>query len=75
MAGIVVNGASLRAIRERSGWSLGKFAAAVETKHSHISNLEAGRRKASPELLVRMAKVLDVPLAALTTDYPPEKVA
>lgn len=48
---------------------------AVGTKHSHISNIEAGRRQASPELIVRMSEVLDVPVMALISSRTPEEVA
>lgn len=70
-----INPEALKALRARSGWSVSKFATAVETTHSHISNIEAGRRKASPELIVRMAAVLDVPLMALISNRQPEAVA
>lgn len=70
-----INGEALKAIRTRSGWSVGKFASAVGTKHSHISNIEAARRQASPELIRRMAEVLDVPVMALISTRAPEEVA
>lgn len=70
-----VNGQSLRVIRERSGWSPSRFAVKVQTTPGHLSNIEAGRRQASPELLARMAKVLDVPLMALISDVSPEEMA
>lgn len=70
-----INPAALQALRQRSGWSVSKFAVAVQTTHSHISNIEAGRRQASPELILRMAQVLDVPLMALISDRAPEAVA
>lgn len=70
-----VNGASLRVIRTRSGWSVSSLAEKVGCKPSHISNIEAGRRQASPELVHRLAKVLDVPLQSLISDWTPEEVA
>lgn len=72
---VEVNPESLRALRSRSGWTVTKFAAALGIKHSHISNIEAGRRKASPELIRRMAEVLDVPVMALISNRTPEEVA
>lgn len=70
-----INPEALRALRTRSGWGVGKFASAVSTTHSHISNIEAGRRQASDELIVRMARVLDVPVMALISSRTPEEVA
>lgn len=69
-----LNPYSLRALREALGWSVAKFAAAVETVPSHVSNIEAGRRGASPELIRRMARVLGVPVAALVTSYQREEI-
>jgi len=40
-----------------------------------MSNLEAGRRGASPELVRRLATTLGVPVAALISNYKPEEVA
>jgi transcriptional regulator with XRE-family HTH domain len=70
-----LNPHSLRAIREALGWSVSKFATANETVPGHISNIEAGRRGASPELIRRMARTLNVPVAAITTAYEPEEIA
>lgn len=70
-----INPEALKAIRTRSGFSVSKFAVAVETTHSHVSNIEAGRRQASPELILRMAQVLEVPLMALISTRAPEEVA
>jgi transcriptional regulator with XRE-family HTH domain len=70
-----LNPHSLRAIREALGWSVSKFATAVETVPGHVSNIEAGRRNASPALVRRMARVLGVPVAAIVTAYEPGEVA
>jgi transcriptional regulator with XRE-family HTH domain len=70
-----INGEAVRALRIALGWSTVRFAEAVGIKHPHLSNIEAGRRQASPELITRMADVLDVPKAAITSTYAPEQVA
>lgn len=70
-----INPEALKALRTRSGWSVSKFATAVATSHAHISNIEAGRRQASPELIARIADVLDVPVMALISNRTPEEVA
>lgn len=72
---VKINPESLRAIRTRSGWSVGRFAAAVGIGSSHLSNIEAGRRQASPEVITEMARVLDVPVMALISARVPEAVA
>lgn len=70
-----INRESLRIIRTRSGWSASKFAAACEISTGFLSNIEAGRRHASPEVIRRMAEVLDVPLQSLISNWDPEQVA
>lgn len=68
-------GATIRALREAYGWQLGKFAVAVGLSHGHLSNIEAGRKVATPERLRKIADVLSVPLAALITEFDVEDVA
>jgi transcriptional regulator with XRE-family HTH domain len=68
-------GATIRALREANGWALGKFAVAVGTTHPHLSNIEAGRKRCTPPMARRIADVLGVPLAAITTTYSVEEVA
>lgn len=63
-----VNGHALRAIRERSGMSVSELARQAGTSQPHLSNIEGGRRSASPALLRQLAKVLKVPLPALLAD-------
>lgn len=69
-----VNPASLRALRQAMGWSVSKFAMANETVPGHISNIEAGRRNASPALIRRMARTLGVPVAAIVSSYEPDEI-
>lgn len=70
-----INPESLRALRERSGWSVTRFAQACGIATGHLSNIEAGRRQASPEVIKRMAEVLDLPLQCLISCWDPEEVA
>ena len=51
-----------------------RFAQACEIATGHLSNIEAGRRQASPEVIKRMAAVLDVPLMALISCRDPEEI-
>jgi transcriptional regulator with XRE-family HTH domain len=64
-ASIVQNGEAIKALREANGWRLSKFATAVMISHGALSNIEANRRNASPEVLRRIADTLGVPLAAI----------
>lgn len=60
-----VNPDTLRAMRILAGYSVAAFAQQLGTTPGHISNIEAGRRGASPALIKEMARVLAVPMAAL----------
>lgn len=63
-----INPAALRAIRERSGMSVTRLAEAAGVDRSHLSLIEAGRRKASEETTVALARALKVELPAILTD-------
>ena len=65
---------ALRVIRERSGFTQTGLAAAAGIKQAHVSNMEAGRRKASPDVIVALASALAVPVTAIIKN-PPEKAA
>lgn len=60
-----INGAVLRALRIKDGWSIAEFAREVELVPSHVSNIEAGRRGCSARTAKRMAELLGVPLSVL----------
>ena len=68
------NGAAIKALRESLGWSGVKFAAAVGISHPHLFNIESGKRQASSPVLRRMADVLGVPLAAITSERGVEEI-
>ena len=60
-----VNRHALRVIRERSGLSVSELARQAGTSQPHLSNIERGRRSASPALVRQLAEVLKVPILAL----------
>lgn len=60
-----IHTAALRAIRERSGYTVTALAAEAGIKQAHLSNIEAGRRKASPEVIKALAAALKVELPAI----------
>jgi transcriptional regulator with XRE-family HTH domain len=66
--GLRVNGTALRIIRERSGLSATRLAQQAEISPQFLSDLELGRRNASPEVLRRIADSLECPLIALLRD-------
>lgn len=60
-------GATLRALREKSGLRLGDMANAFKPpiSYSYLSNIEAGRKPLTPILLAQAARLLDVPQVAI----------
>lgn len=68
-------GATVKALREAYGWRLGKFAVAIGTTHPHLSNIESGRKRLTPEMARRIADTLGIPLAAITTARAIDEVA
>lgn len=70
-----LNPAALRVIRERSGYSVSSLAAAVGIQQPHLSNIEKGRRGASPDLIQRIAAELKIPLGAILNSPVRDEVA
>lgn len=62
---IAVNGAYVRALRDAHGYTVNTFAEAVRTSASNMSRIESGRRQPAPDLRLRMAANLRIPLVAL----------
>jgi transcriptional regulator with XRE-family HTH domain len=63
-----LNRHALRIIRERSGLSASALASRAGISQPHLSNIERGRRQASPEVARRLACGLRVPLVALLAE-------
>jgi transcriptional regulator with XRE-family HTH domain len=63
-----VNRHAVRALRERSGLTVTSLAEQAGIKQSHLSNIEAGRRKASPEVVIALAKALKVEMLAIVSE-------
>ncbi|MGC4050629.1 MAG: helix-turn-helix transcriptional regulator [Paludibaculum sp.] len=56
-----INPAALRGVfRERSGMTVAWLAEAAGIKQAHLSNIEGGRRQASPDVVIALAKALKV---------------
>jgi transcriptional regulator with XRE-family HTH domain len=63
-------GATIRALRKAHELKLIELAVALGISHAYLSNIEAGRKPASMALCRQAAKILRVPLAAITVaDY------
>lgn len=65
MAGVKLDGDALRHARVMAGYSTTALAELIGKDHSYISNLEANRRNASPEMLERIVQALKCPKAML----------
>ena len=63
-------GETIRALRKAHGLKLIEMAVALDISHAYLSNIEAGRKAAPIPLCRSAAKILRVPLAAITiADY------
>jgi transcriptional regulator with XRE-family HTH domain len=60
------NGPAIRAIRQLRGLDLRRLAAATGISESHLGNVENERRDLSPAKLLTVAKVLNVPMSAIS---------
>ncbi len=69
-----INPAALKAIRQRSGMTITALAESAGCKQAHLSNIEAGRRQPSDELIVGLADALKVDLPAILL-APPKALA
>lgn len=60
------HGPAIRALRIKDGLSVPGLAELVGCAHSAISNIELERKHPSPQMLVRIARALHVPEAAIS---------
>lgn len=70
----VRTGATIKALRGAYGWKQAGLAAAINKSRSHLSNIESGRKACTSATARDIAKVLGVPLAAITTSYTVEEI-
>lgn len=64
-----VNRHAVRALRERSGLTVTSLAEQAGIGQAHLSNIEAGRRKASPEVVVALARALKIDVLAIVLEH------
>lgn len=62
---MVLHGPATRAIREGRGLTVTGLAHEVGITQGHMSALESGKRKASPDVIVNIARALKCELAAV----------
>jgi len=66
-------GETLRTIREIKGFRLGEFAGELGISYAYLSNIEAGRKRLTPQLLAKAAALLEVRQVAIVREgYGPE---
>lgn len=61
----VRQGATLQAFREMRGLKVGELANALGISYAYLSNIEAGRKRLTPELLAKTCATLGIRQAAL----------
>jgi transcriptional regulator with XRE-family HTH domain len=66
-----VNGAAVKAIREKARMKGSQLAVAAGMSHAALINIESGRRQASPERTEALAAALDVDIEAITYEVAP----
>lgn len=63
---LLVNHEALRAIREARRLPAQQVARDVEISPQYLCDIENGRRNPRPEVIQRLAEILDVPVGAIT---------
>lgn len=59
------NGTTIRVIREIRGLSRDDMAVKIDKSYPYYCNIETERKDPTPEVLHRIARALDVPVAAI----------
>lgn len=67
---ITITGGYVRALRDARGYTAASFAKAVGTSASNLRRIEAGERQPAPDLRLRIATKLRIPLVALREQEP-----
>ena len=59
-------GATIRTLRLIRGWRADDFASEIGISRPYLSNIEAGRKAVTQQIVANAAKALDVPQVAIT---------
>ncbi|MFY0511842.1 helix-turn-helix domain-containing protein [Streptomyces anulatus] len=62
------DGSEIRRQREQRGYGLRRFANAAEISHTHLSRIERGIKGAQPEVMARIAQLLDCGISDIERD-------
>jgi transcriptional regulator with XRE-family HTH domain len=62
------NGAAIRAIRKKDKRTIADVARYARIEPQTLTNIENNSKPASKEVVIRIADLLDVPIAAITRD-------
>jgi len=62
------HGPAIRALRKKDGYEVQEFANMVGGSYSHLQNIEHENKQASEEDLNKIARLLGVPLAAVSRE-------
>ena len=62
------NGAAIRAFRKKEGLTVPQLAGFVGLQPQSLTNIETGQRGTTPEIMRHLARVLGVPVEAITKD-------
>ncbi len=62
---LVTNGATVRELRDRAGYTVRGFAALLGVHYTHLSKVELGDRQPGVKLRNRIADALSVPIEAI----------
>lgn len=60
-------GATIRALREALGWKRAEMVGAVGKSYAYLCNIEAGRKRCTPQLARQIADALGVPVGAIVS--------
>ena len=60
------DGASIRQLRERSGYTISRLAADAGIDRTHLGRIENGERNGTPKQLCDIAEILGVDIATIT---------
>lgn len=63
----VRQGATVRTLRELRGLKVGELASVIDVSYAYLSNIEAGRKRLTPQLTARIADALKVSQGAIVS--------
>lgn len=71
---VLLNPIALIVVRVLAGLSQAALARKAEVSQGYLSSIESGSRRPSPEMLLKLASTMGVPVAALLADPSLEEV-